>query len=360
MRIAQVSPLFERVPPVLYGGTERVVYYLTEELVRRGHDVTLFASGDSQTSARLISPCPRAIRLDGNVFDPGVYHMLELGMVLDMIKEFDIVHFHLDYFHFPLTRFVSTPIVTTLHGRLDLPELQPLYNYYPEVNLISVSNSQRELVPDAHWVGTVYHGYPPELLPFHSKSEGYLAFLGRISPEKRPDLAIEVAKRAGIPLKIAAKVDPIDRTYFENQIKPMLNHPLIEYVGEISDSEKGEFLGRAKALLFPIDWPEPFGLVMIEALACGTPVVARPCGSVPEIVKDGRTGFLEWNIDALVDAVKKVDEIDRRVCRMDMERRFSVKRMADQYLNIYWTLIKDRYEFPHRPRHPFGHWPKAA
>jgi glycosyltransferase involved in cell wall biosynthesis len=340
MRIALVSPLYERVPPVAYGGTERVVAFLADELVRRGHEVTLFASGDSQTRARLISAAPRALRLDPEACDHLGPHVLELAQVFERAEEFDVIHCNVDYLAFPFARFVRTPTIHTMHGRLDLPHLQPIFAHFRDVPLVSISNAQRQ--PLAHlgvnWAATVYHGLPLERCPFSPAGGRYLAFLGRISPEKRPDLAIEVAKRAGIPLKIAAKVDPVDRAYFDREIAPLLNDPLIEFVGEIGDAAKPAFLGEALALLFPIDWPEPFGLVMIEALACGTPVVARPCGSVPEVIDSGRTGFVVDGLDDLVDAVKRVDTISRAECRREAETRFTVERMADDYEAVYAKL----------------------
>jgi len=273
MKIAQVSPLYESVPPKLYGGTERVVSNLTEELVRLGHDVTLFASGDSRTSAKLVAPCSQALRLDADCRDQMAYHMILLDQVFERIKDFDIVHFHIDYLHYPLSRRATTAHVTTLHGRLDLPELATLYRRFPDVPLVSISDAQRRPIASANWQGTVYHGLPRDLYEFHPATGKYLAFLGRISPEKRVDRAIEIACRSGLPLKIAAKVDPADREYFKCEIEPLLDDPLVEFIGEIDDRQKSEFLGGALALLFPIDWPEPFGLVMIESMASGTPVI---------------------------------------------------------------------------------------
>jgi glycosyltransferase involved in cell wall biosynthesis len=340
MRIAQVAPLYERVPPAFYGGTERVVAYLTEELVRRGHDVTLFASGDSRTCARLTAPTERALRLDPDARDPLSLHVIELAQVFERAEDFDVIHCHVDYLAFPFARLVGTPTVHTLHGRLDLPHLVPLFRHFHDVPVVSISDAQR--APLRHlrpaWRGTVYHGLPLEAFPFSPRGGSYLAFLGRIAPEKRPDLAIEVAKRVGLPLKIAAKVDPADRAYFEREIAPLLDHSLVEFVGEIGDAGKGAFLGGALALLFTIDWPEPFGLVMIEAMACGTPVIARPCGSVPEVLDPGLTGFLADTVEELVDAVKRVDTIDRAACRRHVERRFAVERMADDYEAIYRSL----------------------
>lgn len=339
MKIAQVAPLFESVPPKLYGGTERVVSYLTEELVNQGHEVTLFASGDSVTGARLEPILPRSLRLD-RCNDPLAHHVLMLNRVAKLAPHFDIIHFHIDYIHFPLSRVLNLPHVTTLHGRLDLPDLVPVYREFNDMPVVSISNHQRAPLPHANWQKTVYHGLPADLYDFKPKPGHYLAFLGRISPEKRPDRAIEIAKRVGIPLRIAAKVDKADEEYFETKIRPLLNDPLVDFVGEIGETEKGDFLGNALALLFPIDWPEPFGLVMIEALACGTPVIAFRCGSVPEVMEDGVTGFIVDDIDQAVAAVEKVPGIDRRVCRQIFERRFSAEKMARQYLEVYRRIIR--------------------
>ncbi len=338
MRIAQVSPLYESVPPKLYGGTERVVSYLTEELVRQGHDVTLFASGDSVTSARLVSPCRKSLRLDKGSRDHISHHVLMLEQAMNMQDEFDIMHFHIDYIHYPIARRTSVPIVTTLHGRQDLPDLKALYGEFDDVPLISISSSQRSPIPHVNWQGTVYHGLP---LSLYSHSEGpgsYLAFLGRISPEKRLDRAIEIAGRTGIPLRIAAKVDKADEEYFYKEIKPRLNHRDVIFLGEIGEDQKEHFLGNALALLFPIDWPEPFGLVMIESFACGTPVIAWPEGSVPEIIDEGVTGFICGDIDQAVEAVGKASALDRLACRKRFEERFSASRMAQDYLDIYRRL----------------------
>ncbi len=342
MRIAQVAPLYESVPPRLYGGTERVVSWLADELVERGHEVTLFASGDSRTHARLVSAWPRALRLDPAQPDPFALHTLELAQAFSRADDFDVVHCHVDYLAFPYGRLVSTPVVHTLHGRLDLRPLIHVLTELREVPLVSISDSQREPLAGLglNWVATVHHGLPMQDVPaVTTASDGrYLVFLGRMSAEKRPDLAIAVAKRAGLPLIMAAKVDRPDREYFEREIRPQLGHPLIEYIGEVSDAEKWRLLGDALALLFPIDWPEPFGLAMIEALACGTPVVARPCGAVPEIVRDGEVGFLADTVDELVAAVKRVDVIDRARCRRWAEAQFSVGVMADHYESVYRRL----------------------
>ena len=337
LRIAQVAPLHERVPPPFYGGTERVVASLTEELVRRGHRVTLFASGDSQTSGDLISPVARALRLDPDPGDSLAPHVLEMAQVFERAAEFDLIHCHVDYLAFPFGRLVRTPTVHTLHGRLDLPHFVPLFRHLGDVAAISIRDAQRTPLRglDVNWAGTVHHGIALASYPYCEEGGDYLAFLGRISREKRPDLAIAVAKRAGIPLKLAAKVDPADRMYFEHEVRPLLDDPLVEFVGEIDDTAKSEFLGRALALLFPIDWPEPFGLVVIEAMACGTPVIARPCGSAPELVVAGRTGFVVDTLDELVDAVKRVRTIERAACRRHVESHFTVERMVDHYEAIY-------------------------
>jgi len=342
MRIAQVAPLIESVPPHGYGGTERVVAYLTDELVRQGHDVTLFATADSTTTARLVACAPTALRLDDRVVDPIAHQILEIEHVASMREAFDVIHWHIDYFHYPVSRRVRVPSVTTLHGRLDLPDLQPLYAEFDDMPLVSISNDQRAPLPNVNWVATIHHGMPVDELTAHDAPGDYLAFLGRISPEKRADRAIEVARRAGLPLKIAAKVDDADRTYFEEQIKPMLEAEHVEYIGEIGPERKTEFLGNARALLFPIDWSEPFGLVMIEAMACGTPVIAWRTGSVPEVIDDGVSGFIVESIDESVAAVGRLDEISRQGCRASFERRFSVERMARDYVAVYERLIAER------------------
>jgi glycosyltransferase involved in cell wall biosynthesis len=342
MRIAQVAPLWERVPPALYGGTERVVALLTDELVRRGHRVTLFASGDSVTRAELVAPTARALRLDPAGWHPMAAHMLELGDVFERADDFDLIHCHVDYLAFPFARLVRTPTIHTLHGRLDLPYLPPVFRRFRGVPLVSISQAQREPLRGLGlaWAATVYHGLPLDRFPYSPREGRYLAFLGRIAPEKRPDLAIAIAKRVGLPLKIAAKVDPADREYFETEIRHLLDHPLIEFIGEIDDAAKPAFLGDALALLFPVDWPEPFGLAMIEAMACGTPVVARPCGSVPEIVRPGTTGFIADTLDELVDVVKRLDTIDRAECRRHVEARFTVERMVAEYEAAYRRLVQ--------------------
>jgi glycosyltransferase involved in cell wall biosynthesis len=337
MRIAQVAPLYERVPPELYGGTERVVAFLTEELVRRGHRVTLFASGDSVTSARLVASTPRALRLDPAATDPLGVHVVQLAQVFERAREFDVIHCHVDYLAFPFARLTPTPTVHTLHGRLDLPHLARVFRHFGGVPVVSISDAQRRPLRDiaVTWAGTVHHGLPLGRYPYSARGGRYLAFLGRIAAEKRADLAIAIAGRVGVPLRIAAKVDAADRVYFEREIRPLLDDPLVEVVGEVADEAKAAFLGGALALLFPVDWPEPFGLAMIEAMACGTPVVARPCGSVPEVVVPGVTGFIGDTLDELVDAVKRVDTIDRAACRRHVEEHFNVARMTDDYEAIY-------------------------
>lgn len=341
MRIAQVSPLYESVPPEYYGGTERVVSYLTEELVRQGHQVTLFASGDSETTARLIAPCPRALRPQ-ECIDPLVHHIIMLELVAKHASEFDLIHFHIDYLHFPLSRRQSIPHLTTLHGRLDLPDLIPIYREFPEMPVVSISMAQRLPLPWVNWIATVPHGLPPNLYRFRDVHGKYLCFVGRISPEKRVDRAIEIARRIGMPLKIAAKIDNVDRQYFEQVIKPLLNAPGIEYVGEVGEAEKDELLGNAYALIFPIDWPEPFGLVMIEAMACGTPVIACRRGSVPEVLDDGVTGFVVDDVEGAVRATGLVEKLDRCRCRQVFDKRFTVQRMASDYVTLYERLIGDR------------------
>ena len=339
LRIAMVAPLYESVPPKLYGGTERFVSFLTEELVALGHDVTLFASGDSVTGARLHPGAPRGLRLDPKCHDRLAHHFAMIHDVVESADDFDIVHFNIDYLHFPVSRAVGLNQLTTLHGRLDLPELVPLYKRFDDMPLVSISDAQREPLPFANWVGTVHHGLPEDLLSFSPAHRGYLAFLGRISPEKRPDRAIRYARAAGLPLRIAAKVDAADVAYFESTIEPLLAGGDVEFIGEIGDDGKGDFLGGAMALLSPIDWPEPFGLVMIEAMACGTPVIAYPCGSVPEIVRDGVNGRIVRNEAEAVAAIRGIESIDRAGCRRDFEERFTSGRMARDYLRVYRSLV---------------------
>jgi glycosyltransferase involved in cell wall biosynthesis len=337
MRIAQIAPLAERCPPAFYGGTERVVSYLTEQLVAMGHDVTLFASGDSQTSAELVPCCERALRLSPEVTDVLPHHMILLEQVMRRAQDFDVLHFHIDLMHAPVVRSMAERTLTTLHGRLDLPDLRPFFTVFPRLPLVSISNAQRLPLPPVNWAGTVYHGLPRDLLTFQEKTgQGYLAFLGRISPEKRPDRAIEIAVKAGLPLKIAAKIDRVDREYWETSIAPLVRaHANIEFLGEISERQKGALLGDALALLFPIDWDEPFGLVMIEAMACGTPVIAYRRGSVPEIIEEGVTGFVVSNEAEAVAAVEKAAALDRRKVRAAFERRFTAERMAQDYCTLY-------------------------
>ena len=339
MRIAQVAPLTEAIPPKLYGGTERVVYWLVEELVALGHDVTLFASGDSRTSANLQAFWPRALRLDGSIRDPNALHMSMLEHVRRQADQFDFLHFHLDYYPFSLFSRQSTPFLTTLHGRLDLPEHQPVFNTFSSIPVVSISNAQRRPLPQARWTRTIYHGLPQDLLRPLPVKPSYLAFLGRIAPEKRVDRAIRIAEHCGIPLKIAAKVDSLDRDYYEEEIKPMLASPNVEYIGEIGDKDKSQFLSGAIALLVPIDWPEPFGLVMIEAMACGTPVIAFNRGSVPEIIDDGLTGFIVEDEAGAIGAVDRLGELSRGKIREQFEQRFTARRMALDYLAVYRGLM---------------------
>jgi len=344
MRIAQVAPLYESVPPKLYGGTELVVSYLTEELVGQGHDVTLFASGDSTTQAKLIPICPESLRLDTKCIDQLAHHVLMLEYVFSERHNFDIVHFHIDYLHFPLSRRDQLVNITTLHGRLDIPDLGPLYQVFRDMPVVSISDSQRDPLPWANWQGTVHHGLPEDQLSMREGKGEYLAFLGRISPEKGLEEAIRIAKLVGMPLRIAAKIDRADQEYFETHIKSLQNHPLIQFVGEIGYPEKNEFLGDAAALLFPINWPEPFGLVMIEAMACGTPVIAFPRGSVPEIIDPGITGFLVNDVEEAATAVKSISAINRTACRQQFERRFTARRMSEDYLALYQRLVSGQSE----------------
>lgn len=340
MKIAQIAPLIEPVPPKLYGGTERVVSYITEELVRQGHQVTLFASGDSETSAELVACAERSLRLDPQVRDPLAHNVLMLEKVRQRVSEFDVLHFHTDYMFFPLIRDHLLPSVTTLHGRLDFPDLITLYQEFTDIPLVSISDHQRLPLPPVNWAGTVYHGLPADLYPFwENPSADYLAFLGRVSPEKRPDRAISIAWRTGLKLKMASKVDNIDEEYFNTDIAPLLEHHKshVEFIGEIGLQERRALLGNALALLFPIDWPEPFGLVMIEAMSCGTPVIAYRCGSVPEVVDDGVTGLIVDDELEAVAAVKRVSALDRRGVRKRFEERFTAQRMVNDYLDLYQT-----------------------
>jgi len=339
MRIAQVAPLYEAVPPQLYGGTERVIHYLTEELVKQGHDVTLFASGDSVTSAKLIAIVDEALRLNPNCIDPLAHHIIEVEEVIDRQASFDIIHFHTDYLHFPFTKNCHVSCLTTLHGRLDIPDLQPVYRKFPAQQVISISDSQRLPLPAANWIGTVYHGLPADLHTLQQEEGSYFAFIGRISPEKRVDRAIEIAIACNCPLKIAAKVDKQDQLYFEKHIVHLMEHPLIEFIGEINEQQKTDFLGKAKALLFPIDWAEPFGMVMIEAMSCGTPVIAFRNGSVPEILDDGVTGFIVESVPQAIEAISKLNQLSRIKIRQVFEERFTATRMAEDYVRLYQMVI---------------------
>jgi glycosyltransferase involved in cell wall biosynthesis len=342
LRIAQVAPLYESVPPPRYGGTERIVSHLTEELVRRGHAVTLYASADSVTDARLVPCAPKSLRLDMPP-DPMMLHVLELEAAYQAAGDYDLIHAHTDYLTLPFARAAATPTLLTLHGRLDVPSLPALFGRYPDVPLVSISNSQRAPFGDAvWWADTVPHGLPVADYPFSPVPGEYFAFLGRVSPEKGLDVAIQVARATGRLLRIGAKVDPADQEFFETVIRPLLASPGVEFIGEVDEATKRELLVHARALLFPIDWPEPFGLVMIEALACGTPVIARPRGSVPEVLEDGETGLLADGVDDLVRAAATVDRLDRRACRAAAERRFSVTAMADRYEALYRRLIAGR------------------
>jgi len=350
VRIAQIAPLFESVPPRGYGGTERVVSYLTDALQAARHEVTLFASGDSQTTAELCAGSPRALRLDPEHGDPMALHLILVERAFERASEFDVIHAHLDYLPFPAARRSEIPVVTTLHGRLDLPWMAQILGEFAEQRVISISRAQRKQLPRVNWVGTVHHGLPHELYRFHAEgSGGYLAFVGRISIEKRVDRAIEIAVRSGLPLKIAAKIDPSDEGYFHAEIEPLLANPLVEYVGELADAQKNDFIGNAKALVFPIDWPEPFGLAMIEALACGTPVIAWPHGSVGEIISDGVSGRIVSDVASAVRAVEAIDDIDRRRCRAEFETRFTAERMAADYVKIYEKVLSG---FGPRSREP--------
>jgi glycosyltransferase involved in cell wall biosynthesis len=338
MNIAQIAPLYESVPPQAYGGTERVVHYLTEELIALGHDVTLFASGDSQTTASLRACCSRSLRLDPETRDPFAYHAVMLDKLISEHERFDVMHFHIDYLHFLVSKVMGWPHLTTLHGRLDLPELQSVYDRFGDLPVVSISHAQRTPLPQASWLSTVPHGIPKDMLKFSAQASDYFAFLGRISPEKRVDRAIEIATALGVPLRVAAKVDDVDKDYHETKIAPLIKPPLVEFIGEIGDAEKSAFLGNARALLFPIDWPEPFGLVMIEAMACGTPVVAFRHGSVPEIVEHGVTGFIVDDVAQAIEAAARVSELSRWRIREEFERRFTSRRMAQDYLALYESL----------------------
>jgi glycosyltransferase involved in cell wall biosynthesis len=348
MNIAQISPLYESVPPPGYGGTERVVSWLTEELVRLGHRVTLFASGDSHTGAQLIAGSPAALRTNPNCQDHLSPHILMFQKLRRLRAQFDVVHFHTDYLHFSLCREWGLNHLTTLHGRLDLPDLPAVYDEFSDMPVVSISRAQRRPLPRANWIGNIYHGLPEASLRFHSAPGKYLAFIGRISPEKRPDRAIAIAQAASMPLKIAAKVDRADREYFESRIKPLLGQPGIDFIGEIGDDQKAEFLGNAVACLAPIDWPEPFGLNMIEAMACGTPVIAFAHGSIPEIIDPGVSGIIVKSVEEAVLAVERVKKMPRAACRHAFEQRFTARRMAQDYLKLYEQIIRDASPFHKR------------
>jgi glycosyltransferase involved in cell wall biosynthesis len=342
MKIAQVAPLFESVPPRLYGGTERIVSYLTEELVGLDHDVTLFASGDSISRAELVPCCTRGLRLDPAVRDTIPYFMLMLDKVRERAEEFDILHFHTDLFQFPLFRALAGRTLTTLHGRQDLGGLRPFYSRFGEMPLVSISDDQRKPLPHANFVATIHHGIPADLHRPSLDAGSYVAFLGRISPEKRPDRAIRIARAAGIPLKIAAKVDKVDEDYFRAEILPLVDGSNVEFIGEINEREKTKFLGDAAALLFPVDWPEPFGLVMIEAMACGTPVLAFRCGSIPEVIEDGVTGKVVDSEEEAIAALPAILSYDRRAVRKQFENRFTTTRMAKDYVSTFRKLLSKR------------------
>jgi glycosyltransferase involved in cell wall biosynthesis len=342
VRIAQVSPLYESVPPKAYGGTERVVHFLTEQLVKNGHEVTLFASGDSVTSAELIAVCERSLRLHSEKSDHLAQHFIQLDEVISSRSKFDVVHFHIDFLHFPASKLLHYHHVTTLHGCLDQEGLPQLYKRYNQLPVISISNSQRTPVPDADWIANVYHGLPVDLFKPAYNRGSYLAFLGRISPEKGIEYAIEAAKQLNIPLKVAAKIDANDKVYFDTKVHALLNHPLIEFLGEINDNEKQDFLSNAIALLFPVNWSEPFGLVLIESIACGTPVIAFRNGSVPEIIDEGITGYIVESVDEMVSAVKKIDRISRSGCRKRFEARFTSEIMVKNYEQVYNMLLSGK------------------
>ena len=339
MRIAQVAPLMESVPPTGYGGTERIVHYLTEELVRLGHEVTLFASADSRTSAELVPCAPHALRPDPNCLEPLAHHLVMLEQLYRRIDDFDIVHFHCDYLHFPYTRRYRPPHLTTLHNRLDIPDLVPLYREFAEMPLVSISDSQRRPMPGLNWLATVHHGMPVERFQMYPRHQGYLAFLGRVSREKGLHSAIAIAEAAGLELRVAAKIDPIDQVYYEKIARPMLQRPCVNFIGEIGDAQKNEFLGNARALLFPIQWEEPFGMVMMEAMACGTPVVAFARGAAVEVVEEGVTGFLVEDVAGAVAALERLQNFDRERCRRCFEQRFSDRRMAQDYLGCYRRIL---------------------
>ena len=353
MRIAQVSPLYESVPPKLYGGTERVVHFLTEALIDLGHDVTLFASGDSLTRAKLIPGSQRALRLDTDCRDPIASHVAMVEQVMRRAEDFDFVHFHVDYFGFSLASRSAVPHVTTQHGRLDTPELEPLFRLFPSEPQVSISNAQRAPLPFANWTATVYHGLPPALYRLQPRRGKYLAFLGRISPEKGVDRAVEIARRAGLPLRVAAKVSKVDQEYYEQDIKPLFLEAGVEFIGEIREQDKQDFLGNAAALLFPVDWPEPFGLVMIEAMACGTPVIAFRLGSVPEVMENGVSGFVVDSVDEAVAIMNAAIDLPRQQVRSYFESRFLAERMARDYVVVYEALHRSMLAGGRHPQ-PFG------
>ncbi|RLT27924.1 MAG: glycosyltransferase family 4 protein [Chloroflexi bacterium] len=342
MRIAQVAPLYEAVPPTGYGGTERVVSYLTEELVRQGHEVTLFATADSRTSGHLVPMARMGLRLDPNCTDPIAVHLAMLEEVSRQIETFDVMHFHTSYLHFPLVRRQSMAHLTTQHGRLDFPEFVALHREFADLPMVSISESQRLPLAGIDWRGTVYHGLPSDLYHQGPGNGGYLAFMGRFSPEKGFHDAVEMARRIGMPLRVAAKIEPINQDYFDEVVRPLLLDPLVDWVGEVSDAEKQDFLGNAAALLFPIAWPEPFGMVMIEAMACGTPTIAYRAGSVPEVIEDGRSGFVVRGVDEAVAALDRLGTFDRQACRAAFDERFTVERMAADYVRIYADLIGEQ------------------
>ena len=341
LKIGMIAPLSERVPPRMYGGTERVVSWLTEKLVEDGHDVTLFASGDSITSAHLVPGAERSLRLDKNLRNPMVLHILMLSQIFDRLQDkFDIIHCHIDYLSFPYIRACKTPVVITMHGRLDYPEYMQILHYFQDLNYVSISNAQRRPVPKINWLDTIHHGMPKNILQYIAEPEDYFLFLGRITEEKRPDIAIELAKKCEVKLKIAAKVDKVDVDYFEHKIKPLLDHPLIDFVGEVNDRQKQNLLGKAKALLNTIDWPEPFGLVMIESLACGTPVITKRCGSVSELIDHGHTGYICNSEEEFIEAISNVDDINRKNCRDIFEQRFTNEQMTQNYVSVYRQLLR--------------------
>jgi glycosyltransferase involved in cell wall biosynthesis len=341
MKIAQIAPLVESIPPRGYGGTERVVAYLADALVERGHDVTLYTSADASTKAKVVAVRDEALRLDPSPLKSDLAaHLAMLGRVRAHAAQFDVLHFHIDLVHFPFFEHIAYKTVTTLHGRLDVKDLPAVYRCWPQYPLVSISDAQRKPLAFANWIATVHHGIPAEVFRCSPTSDDYVVFVGRISPEKRPDRAIAIARRAGVPLKIAAKVDPADASYFHKTIEPLLDGPGVEFIGELDESRKNELVAGARALLFPIDWPEPFGLVMIESMACGTPVLAWDCGSVPEVVDDGVTGFIVSSEDQAVDALRRIGQLDRMAVRATFERRFSTRRMAEDYLGVYSALAR--------------------